>query len=55
MMKTFDELEQLYERYNYRQMDNQQLYDLIKLLLNDRKVFEHFHMYEVARDVLGKK
>lgn len=33
-------------------MDKQELYDLIKLLLTDKKVFEHFFLYEVARDVL---
>ena len=47
-MKSYDELEQLYEGYNYQRMDKQQLYELIKLLLNDRKVFEHFFMYEVT-------
>jgi len=52
MMKDFDELEQLFERYNYRQMDKQQLYELIKMPLFDRKVFEHFFMYEVYRDVM---
>jgi hypothetical protein len=55
MMKNFDELEQLYERYNYKRMNKQQLYELIKLLLNDRNIFEHFFMYEVTGDVLGKK
>lgn len=54
-MKSFDELEQLYERYNYKQMEKQELYDLIELLLTDKKVFEHFFMYEVARKVLGKE
>jgi hypothetical protein len=48
MMKDFDELEQLFERYNYRQMDKQQLYELIKMPLFDRKVFEHFFMYKVT-------
>ena len=47
-MKSYDELEKLYEGYNYQRMDKQQLYGLIKLLLNDRKVFEHFFMYEVT-------
>jgi hypothetical protein len=46
-MKSYDELEQPCEGYNYQRMDKQQLHGLIKLLLNDRKVFEHFFMYEV--------
>lgn len=54
-MKSFDELEQLYERYNYKQMDEQELYELIKLLLTDQKVFEHFFMYQVARKHFGIK
>lgn len=54
-IKSFDELEQLYERYNYKQMDTQELYQLIHLLLTDKSVFEHFFMYEVAKKVMGKK
>ena len=49
-MKSFDELEELYERYNYRQMDSNELYDLIEQLLADRQVFEHFFMYAVAKE-----
>jgi len=52
-MSRFKELEDLYEQYNYKKMNQEQLYDLVKLLLTDREVFAHFYLYEVARDVLG--
>jgi len=51
-MKNLKELEELYEKYNYKQMDKEELYDLVKTLLLDRKVFAHFYLYEVARGVL---
>lgn len=51
-MNRFDELEALYELYNFKQMDKGELYDLISKLLTDREVFEHFFLYEVAKDVL---
>jgi len=54
-MATFDELENLYERYNYKQMDKDELYALIKQLLNERDVFEHFFMYEVMRGEMKVK
>jgi hypothetical protein len=53
-MTTFEELEALYEKYNYKQMDNDELYALIKRLLNEKDVYEHFFMYEVMRrELLG--
>jgi len=51
-MAKLKDLEALYERYNYKQMDKEELYDLISKLLNDRDIFAHFYLYEVDRDVL---
>jgi len=52
-MAKLKDLEALYERYNYKQMDKEELYKLISRLLTDREVFAHFYLYEVARDILG--
>jgi len=52
-MAKLKDLEALYERYNYKQKDKEELYDLINKLLTDREVFAHFYLYEVARDVLN--
>ena len=54
-MSKFKELEDLYERYNYKQMDQEDLYALVKQLLTDREILAHFFLNEVAREVLGDK
>jgi hypothetical protein len=51
-MRRFRELEDLYERYNYKMMDQEELNALVKQLLTDREIFAQFFLYEVARDFL---
>ena len=52
-MGRSNEFEDLYERYNYKKMDKDELYDLVRKILTDKEIFAHFYLYEVARDALG--
>ena len=50
-MDRFKELEELYERYNYKKMSKHELYQLVQTLLTDMEALIHFYWYEVARGV----
>jgi len=54
-MSSFDELENLYERYNYNQMDLQELRELVRRLCTDREVLMHFMIYETYREMIKEK
>ena len=51
-MPSFDELENLYERYNYNQMNQQELRELVRQLCTDREVLMHFMLYETYREMI---